>query len=330
MNILTTKDARAFTIILLLLPAICMLHLISGAVHISIPEVLRWAAGHKIEHVHSAVLSSLRLPRLIAALLAGSGLALSGLFFQSALKNPLAEPFLLGTASGAALGAVAAKLAGASDAAMFVSAFAGSIAATLASLGLSKASGDMSPHSLILSGVIVNFFASSLLVLIIILDNAQKLGSVYIWLMGSLARPDMPALSLLFAAVFIPSAALWLRSKNANLLVMDDDTAVQGGINPSAERVIYIALSSLIAAATVSAAGIIGFVGLIVPHACRKIFTCDHRILAPAALLCGALLVISADTAVRFTVPNREIPIGIITSLMGAPFFLTLSGGGKR
>ncbi|MFD5186906.1 FecCD family ABC transporter permease [Streptomyces sp. NPDC058357] len=278
------------------------------------------------------VIWSIRLPRVLLAAVVGAGLALCGTVMQATLQNPLADPFVLGISSGASLGAAFAILTGfgAAGAVGAVAglgvpfwAFIGALAAAALVLGVGSAGSRTSPVKLILAGTAVNALcgaASSALVYFA--DSAEGVRSVTFWSMGSLASAEWATLPAVSTVVLIATAFFLFRSRALNALLMGDEAAVTLGINPGPHRRIHLVLAAVVTGMLVATCGIIGFVGLIVPHVVRSAIGPDHRGLLPVAVLSGALFLIWADVAARVVVPNAELPIGIVTSVLGAPLFL--------
>jgi iron complex transport system permease protein len=279
--------------------------------------------------VDEVVVWSLRLPRILAALLAGGALAVAGVGFQGLTRNPLAEPSVLGVSSGAAFGVVMAQVfglhAGLLDTlGLTAFAFAGAFAAGTAVYAIAARAGGLPVHTLVLAGVIVGiFFASAITVLISVVDF-DRLGGVIHWLLGNLA--PLPGVSLgLFALV--TALGFWLvlgQSRQLNLLALGEEGALQLGVDAERVKRRIFAGAALLTGAVVAFVGPIGFVGLIVPHALRLVLGPDHRVLVPTALLGGGLFLLAADTLARNLIAPAELSVGVITSFCGAPFFVYL------
>jgi iron complex transport system permease protein len=301
-----------------------------GSAAVSPRAVVGALTGHaERTGVAEVVVLSLRLPRILAALLAGGALAVAGVGFQALTRNPLAEPSVLGVSSGAAFGVVTAQVfglrAGALEAlGLTAFAFAGALVAGIAVYAIASRAGGLPMHTLVLAGVIVGiFFASAITVLISILDF-DRLGGVIHWLLGNLA-PIPPVALGVFAAV--AGLGFWLvlgQSRQLNLLALGDEGALQLGVDALRVKRRIFAGAALLTAAVVAFAGPIGFVGLIVPHALRMLFGPDNRVLVPAALLAGGIFLLAADTLARNVVAPAELSVGVITSFCGAPFFIYL------
>lgn len=270
-----------------------------------------------------------RLPRILLAIIVGAGLSVAGASFQAILRNPLAEPYILGISSGGALGAVLAILLGVNYAILGFSvatlfAFGGCLTTMFLVYALAFGGGHLR-HSLILTGVIVGAFLSAFVLFFTSLVDADRLRSVVYWLMGNLNYPLAPfSLAALGALVLVGSCALFVLARPFNILAMGDETASALGTDPVRIRKLTFVAASLVVSAVVSAAGLIGFVGLIIPHATRLLFGSDNRLLLPASFLLGGAFLVGADTAARVVVENQQLPVGVVTALCGAPVFLVL------
>ncbi|MDR1220609.1 MAG: iron ABC transporter permease [Treponema sp.] len=285
------------------------------------------------------VLLRLRLPRVVFAAAVGACLGVSGAGFQAVFRNALADPFIIGASSGAALGAGVAMLfpiGGALSASVLLSvpaaSFVGSLASVFAALLISRAAGMASATNLLLAGSAISSLCSSMLSFLFILKDGG-FQRVYYWMLGSLAVSWSAVLSAL-PVMFAGTLVIFLSSRGMDLLLQGDETAESLGLDVKKTRVTVILGASLAVAATVSVCGVIGFVGLVAPHVARLFTGSIHKRLLPASALFGALMVLLADIASRSVLPPLEIPIGIITALGGSPFFLFLlvknSGATRR
>ncbi len=293
----------------------------------------RWAGGLPLSGAEAtalAVFFHIRIARILLAGLVGLGLSLAGTAFQGLLLNPLADPFTLGVAAGAAFGAslaISLGLGGALWGALGLvplAALAGAVAALLLVLALGAMAGRWQHGTLILAGVIVSAFLSSLISLVKFL-YADSLSTIVFWIMGSLAARGWAHLLFALPYVLAGSLVLFFYARELNLLALGDGPAQQLGLRVGRVRLILLLAASLITAGAVAVSGIIGFVGLIVPHLMRLVVGPDHRRLLPAAALAGAALLIAADTLARGLLPyGQELPVGIITALLGGPFFCYL------
>jgi iron complex transport system permease protein len=276
---------------------------------------------------HDIVLR-VRLPRALLAVAVGASLAVAGVLFQALLRNPLADPFILGVSGGAALGGILVLSLGAGlglgYGAVPPAAFAGAIAATLLLYAVAGARGRLSPTHLLLTGVVFNAFASAAIVFLASLAGMTEGANIFLWLVGSLsaARADVAGWVALFLLLGL-ACALPL-ARGLNLLTLGDEAAAQLGMEVERHKKILLLSTSLMVGAAVSAAGLIGFVGLIIPHLLRLVLGPDHRLLLPAAALGGAAFLLLCDTAARLLPGGRELPVGAITAIAGGPLFLFL------
>ena len=274
------------------------------------------------------IVRGLRLPRALLAFLVGGGLALAGATFQALLRNPLAEPYILGISGGAAVGAVTVLSLGLGAGVMWALPLASFLGALLA-IGLvfrvaAAADRALDVRVLLLAGVVVGAFFTAVMALILSVSEATVVRSAVLWMMGSLAGADWRSVAAV-AAYTLPAALLLASfSRALNLLAIGEETASYLGTDVErVKRVCYV-VASLITAAGVAAAGVIGFVGLIVPHALRLVVGSDHKVLLPLSFVAGAAFLILADLAARVVLSPTEVPVGVITALIGVPLFLVL------
>ncbi len=279
------------------------------------------------------IIWSLRVPRVLLAMTAGAGLALAGVVMQASVQNPLAEPFILGIASGASVGATLAILIGSAAIPFGVPgcAFIGAILATLAVLILAGMHRRVSTVKLVLAGAAISALCIAVTNFIVYMAaDAEGMQSAAFWTMGSLA--DAKWHSLFLPVLIVTALAIYFLSqlRTLDVLLLGEELAVTLGIDASAKRRLYMGLLALLTGVLVATCGIIGFVGLVVPHLVRSFTGASHRRLLPAALLVGAIFLVIADLLARTLLPAGDLPIGIITALIGAPLFMKLlfgSGG---
>jgi iron complex transport system permease protein len=302
----------------------------TGPVSVSWPalgRVLTEPGARAALPMESRILLDLRLPRVLLGLFVGAGLAVAGTTFQGLLRNPLADPYLLGVSGGAALGAVfvlTTGFAAGMPLAVPVSACAGALVAVAAVWRLASGAGALPPTALILSGVVVSAFCSALVMFLTAVAPAGRVQGAVFWMMGSLASPPPGIIAAVGTIVTAGVGVSVLSGHQLNALSLGEETAAHLGVNASRVRLRLFFVASLITGAAVAAAGLVGFVGLVVPHALRALIGADHRLLLPASALAGALAMVLADTAARSLLPPAEIPVGVVTALLGAPFFLAL------
>lgn len=279
------------------------------------------------QHATAGIVLDIRLPRALLAALVGAGLATAGALLQALLQNPLADPYVLGISGGAALGGVLALALGGAwlgGALVPAVAFAGALAASLLLYAVAAAGGRAPAHSLLLTGVVFNAFASSLIVFATSATDLARVAGVFLWLIGSIRLVE-PALLSGVAVLFGVGLAIALRFAYAlNLLAQGDETATHLGVDVPATRRWILAGTALMIGASVAVSGLIGFVGLIVPHLLRLSLGSDHRLLVPASALAGAAFLLVADTLARVVLAPTELPVGALTSLVGGPLFLVL------
>ncbi|GAB3842756.1 FecCD family ABC transporter permease [Nesterenkonia populi] len=277
-----------------------------------------------------SIVWEMRVPRVLLGLAVGAGLAICGAALQGMVRNILADPYILGISGGASTGAAASILfgfaAGAGQYALPLSAFVGALGASLLVFFLARANGQVTSIRLLLAGIAVGYALSAATsFLIFASDNAEGSRSVMFWLLGSLALARWDAFLVLVLAVALTSTALLvLWSRRLDALSIGDETARALGVPPVAARVQLLTVVSLCTGAVVAAAGAVGFVGLVVPHLGRRLVGAAHGRLIPVVALLGAILLIWADAGARVLMQPRELPIGIITALVGAPFLLIL------
>lgn len=294
-----------------------------GTLSLSPGDVLRALAGRG-DDVTISVVRSLRLPRVALAALVGAALAASGAALQGVLRNALAEPYLLGVSGGAAVGAVLTVAAGLAAVLVPIGAFGGAIVAILIALGVARvAGGRADPRVLLMAGVVVGAFANA--VIMVVLSNAPPniLRNATWWMMGSAASAEWSLVSWLAIYVAVGLAWLLARARELDVLALGEEPAAALGVRVErATRTIYV-LAALLAAATVAAAGLVGFVGLVVPHVGRALGLRGHRALLAGSALLGASLLVLADLVARIARPPGELPLGAVTALVGVPFFLS-------
>ena len=274
---------------------------------------------------HCDILFQIRLPRILLAAAVGGSLATAGAGYQALLRNPLAEPYLLGISNGAAVGTmIALVFFGTNEWTRPVLAFTGALLATLAVYRLARGRAGSTPERLILAGVIVTTFLSSVIVFVTTLMDATRIRSFTFWLLGDLSGTSKALLPVAITIAIVGTLALTLNARSLNLLMLGERDAFDLGVEVSRVRVIVFVVASLLVGSSVAASGSVGYVGLVVPHLARLSLGSDNRISIPAAALGGALFVIVADTVARTIIAPRELPVGAITALIGAPLFIYL------
>ena len=269
------------------------------------------------------VVRALRLPRVVMASLVGVGLGMSGAALQGTMRNPLAEPYLLGVSGGAAVGAVLAQAAGVAGGVLPLAAFVGAIAAVLAAFVVAHAAGARGdPRVLLMAGVVVGAFANAAIMVVLANAEPNTVRNALWWMMGSVGEATWPQIAILLGYIVVGGGVLVALGREVDVLALGEEAAAGLGLNvDTAIRRVFL-VASLLAAATVAAAGLVGFVGLVVPHIARAFGLRKHRPLLLASALVGATLVVSADLLGRVLRPPAELPLGAVTALVGVPFFL--------
>ncbi len=278
------------------------------------------------------ILTSIRLPRVCCAFAAGAMLALSGMAFQALFRNPLATPFTLGVSSGAALGAalfirlgIAFTILGIS--ATSIAAFIGALLSILLVYGLTRLKGGFSTPTLLLSGIAISFFFSSLILFIQYLSGLTQSFQIVHWMMGTLSTADFSKLWNLLPFLISGGLILSMLSRELNLFMIGEDMAISRGVNTGLVKKLIFLAASLMVGGVVAICGPIGFIGMMAPHICRLIFGADHRFLMPATFLFGGIFLTICDTLTRVLsglTSGAELPVGVLTALLGGPFFIIL------
>ncbi|WP_342632511.1 iron ABC transporter permease [Marinobacter alkaliphilus] len=292
-----------------------------GSVAIAPADVLLVFLGEG-SNLHRTLILELRLPRTLSAFATGGLLAVAGALMQVLLRNPLADPYVLGLSGGAAVGALLAMLAGLGGAVISGSAFAGAMLATLMVFGLAHGTGSWTPSRLLLTGVVVAAGWGAVITLMLAISPARELPGMLYWLMGdvSYARAPWPGLGVLVlvCALVVPLG------RSLNVLARGPMQAAALGISVRPLEWLIYMLASLLTATAVTMAGSIGFVGLVVPHMLRLVLGNDQRLILPACALAGGTLLVLADTLARVVIAPEQLPVGVITALLGVPTFLYL------
>lgn len=275
----------------------------------------------------------IRMPRVLLGLLVGASLGLAGVTSQGVFKNPMADPYILGISSGAAMGASLVILIGV-GVGMFsygivVGAFVGALAGAFLVFNIARVHNKFPVETLLLSGIAVSAFFSAVTYFLMYISG-HKLNQIVFWVMGALWNASWEDVFILAPFLLIGTAVIYAYARDLNVMLLGEESAAHLGTDVSKVKTILLIASSLLAAAAVSVSGIIGFVGLIIPHMMRLILGPDHRILIPASLLAGAMFLTLADTFARMVMQPAEMPVGIVTAVIGAPFFVYLLARKKR
>ena len=306
-----------------------------GPADLSVAEVARSIGGHlglsvePVPRLHDAIVWDLRLPRVLTAAAVGAGLALAGAVMQSLTRNPLADPYLLGLSSGASLGAVAVLVVGVSVL-LPVAAFAGALLALVATLALARTGGALAPGRTVLAGLAVSQLAAAGTSFVIFWTaTGDSYREILNWLLGSLAGATWGSVAIAGTAVLVVGAVLLLSATRLDAFAFGDTSAAALGIDVDRTRWTLMTVVALLTGAMVAVSGAIGFVGLILPHAVSSLTGPAHRRLLPVSALAGAVFLVWADTVARTLFDPRELPVGIVTALIGVPVFAFLLRRGK-
>lgn len=298
-----------------------------GAVRVSPPEVIGAVARGLQGEASSSldvIVWRIRLPRVLLAALVGGALSLAGVAFQGIFRNPLADPYLLGLSSGASLGAVGVLVLGVAIA-LPAAAFVGALAALALSLAIARAAGALTPTRMVLAGLAVSqLCAAATSVVIFWTATGDSYREIVTWLLGSVAGADWDAVGLAAVALLVVGTVLVANARTLDAFAFGDTAAASLGVHVERARWALLAAVALLTGAMVAVSGAIGFVGLVLPHAVRLVLGADHRRLLPAVALVGAVFLVWADTLARTVFAPRELPVGVVTALVGVPVFVIL------
>jgi iron complex transport system permease protein len=310
--------------------AICVLLGSSfGAGEVSLLRVL--PGGGAPSDVERAILFDVRLPRVLLAALLGGALSVAGVVFQALLRNPLADPYVLGVSGGASIGGVLALLFGLGGGGALlggigvpVFAFAGALGALVLIERIATVGGRLTVYTILLTGAIFNAFSAALIYFIQSIASLEQLHAIVFYLMGRVPSLSLASIGALAGIVLLALIVLLAMSRDYNALSLGEEGAMQLGVEVESLKRRTFVLGSLLTALAVSVAGMIGFVGLVVPHVLRMLFGPDHRLLLPGAFFGGAAFLVLADLISRVLIAPNELPVGVVTALVGGPFFLYL------
>ncbi|OQX27255.1 MAG: ABC transporter permease [Desulfobacteraceae bacterium IS3] len=313
-------------ILLILLLVSVFFGICIGSTQSSVKAVITSLLGRdQSDTMLNAIIWQIRFPRVLLAALVGATLSLGGLVFQALLRNPLAEPYILGISGGAAIGAIIGILIGLSRfPGVAFTAFAGSMATLVTVVLIASGQTMLRKDSLILAGVMVNAFCSAIITFLLSMTQDSRIHNILFWIMGDFSMSDMSQVAIL-AATVLPCFVLffWL-SHTMNLLLMGREMAQTMGVNIKVVTVTLLVATSFMVSATVCHCGLLGFVGLVMPHLLRLILGPDHRVLVPACILGGASYMVFCDLLARLLPAQGEMPVGVITAMIGAPLFICL------
>ncbi|MBC7109848.1 MAG: iron chelate uptake ABC transporter family permease subunit [Archaeoglobi archaeon] len=307
-------------LIALLLFAI-LLSLLIGSVRVPPAEILSTILGFSEDESYRKMILDVRIPRILMGVLVGASLSVSGAVVQAIFRNPMADPYILGISSGAAAGAVIGLAIFPSLLSISLFAFLGGLLAVFTVYEIAKTDGRVPVDTLLLSGIAVGSFLSAVTSLLMYLTGNYH--NAISWLLGSLRNPSWDDVTVMFSFTFICSLIAYSLSRELNAMLLGEETAVYIGIDPEKLKRVSMLLVALMTSVAVSFTGIIGFIGLVVPHMMRRVVGPDHRVLIPSSFLFGSALMVFSDLLARNLI-EAEIPIGVITAMFGAPFFIYL------
>jgi iron complex transport system permease protein len=322
----------------LLLLASVLLALKLGAVPVSVTDLvvdlgrIAIGQGNELPTEYRMIVFDLRLPRILLGILVGAALSVAGASFQALLRNPLADPYVLGVSSGAALGSILALIIAPEFALITpVGAFLGAIATIAGVYFLGRREGQLDSTTLLLGGIISASFFSAIIMFLMTTLSGRDLRGMAFWLMGDLSTPVSAGMQWIFTVGLIAGiGAIYSTSADLNLMLTGEREAIHLGVDVTRVKLVVYVSASLLTALAVSVSGAIGYVGLLVPHTVRLIFGSDYRLLIPASALCGAIAIVLADTLARTIVVPTELPVGAMTAMVGAPVFIFLLRRGMR
>lgn len=343
MSELLLTRARILRICGLLLGVLLVLSLWAlsvGAVGVPLGGIVRALAGSTtaLSAQDQLIVFSIRLPRIVLAMLVGAALGVAGAAYQALLRNPLADPYVLGVSSGAALGAILSlALAERVAIATPLAAFAGAAATIAVVYFLGRHGGQLAPYTLLLAGVITASFLSALIIFLMNFLSGRDLRGAAYWLMGDLSNASPLGLGWVFGLTLLAIGVVYAVAGDLNLLLAGEPEAAQLGVDVRRTKLVVYLAASLATAVAVSVSGAIGYMGLLVPHLVRLLFGSDYRLLIPATALTGAVVLLTADTFARTLIAPSELPVGAVTAVVGAPVFIYLlrrrgfgTGGGTQ
>lgn len=311
-----------------------------GAADVSVKTVVEIVRTHlsrgsteTLDKSMDLIVWQIRMPRILLAVIIGMALAGSGVVFQAVFQNPMADPYVLGISSGAAFGAASVIVTGlvitqAFFSTITIGAFIGAMTTSLVVWQISKVGGRTQVMTLLLSGIALNFLLSSAISMLMVF-NREQVERIVFWTMGSVATASWTKVGLMVLPVLMGLAVFMIFARDLNIMLMGEDVAESLGVNVERLRVILLLVASAVTAAAVSMSGVIGFVGLIVPHAVRLFVGPDHRKLIPLSVLTGGFFLLVADTIARTMFAPSEVPIGVMTAFIGAPYFIFLLQNSK-
>ncbi len=316
------KPELVFTVLIVSIIALTLVGICVGSVRITVSDIVRAIFNpNSISRNTAYIIRNLRIPRVLSSIVIGSALALCGLVFQSVFRNPMADSYVLGISSGASFSVGLGFVLGISfaDVSLPVVAFIGSMLTTALLFAISR----KNTGSLLLTGISLNFLLSALTTLTIYLSDRQA-ENILFWTLGSLGNSSWTRLLILSIITLCAVTIVYGNANAMDLLLLDDSTAISSGLNIRRTRILLLVIASIVTATVVCFSGIIGFVGLMSPHFMRILVGPKHKRLIPLSMMMGSVILMFSDIICRFIVPPSELPIGIVTSILGAPVFMML------
>lgn len=315
------RQSAIFVVLVAIVVGALLIALATGSASVGFVDAISALSGKASVEIHALVIE-LRLPRALTAFAVGGLLAVAGVLMQVLLRNPLADPYILGTSGGAAVAALSAMLLGFSSLVIDIAAFVGALAATVLVFSIARGTGSWTPTRLLLTGVVLAAGFSAATTMLLALSPEHQLRGMLFWLMGDLSFAFHPARTLWLLAALTLAATL--AARHLNVLARGELQAAIVGLPVTGFRYLVFVASSLATALAVTTVGVIGFVGLVVPHLTRMLIGSDHRIVVPASALAGGALLVIADTLARTMMAPRQLPVGALTAAIGVPLFLIL------
>ncbi|HPQ44315.1 MAG TPA: iron chelate uptake ABC transporter family permease subunit [Syntrophales bacterium] len=327
-----SRIIRISAVLLIAFAVVAAVSALTGPAGIGIGRVLKglafgWREGSPaLEPFEKTILVSVRLPRIIFAGIVGAALSTAGVVFQALLRNPLADPYILGVSGGSAVGAIMGIIIGVGCIPFGIPAlaFLGAVLTVALVFMIGSRDGRLDSNTLLLAGVIVNAFFSAVIMFFISTGSNADLHNIAFWMMGDMSLADWDKIVLMIFLLAVGTGIVCCCARPLNLIVAGEETAMQLGVDVRKIKIVLFFAGSLVTAVAVSFTGIIGFVGLVIPHMMRMMLGTDHRLLLPASFLFGASFLVIADTVARAVFPGMELPVGVITALCGAPYFIYL------
>lgn len=305
-------------ILLILLISVALFSLSAGPANIPINKIIRFSFENNIEHT---IIFNIRLPRILLAIVVGGGLSVAGLIFQAMFRNPLVEPYTLGVSGGAAL-MVALFIVFGLGIFLPIAGFIGALTVIILVYFITAKRGTWNINTVLLTGIMFSFIASSLIMLIMALSKTAQLREIVFWIMGSLEETHWHTIGIVSTILILGTLITFMLSNELNAITLGEEEALHLGINVEFIKKIFFILVSIIAGFVVSISGVIGFVGLVVPHFMKMIFGRDHRILVPVSFLGGGIFLLSCDTIARTIIAPQELPVGVVTGIIGGIAFI--------